>query len=317
MKSVYKYLSVAAVSGALCLFLAIPAMAQHDHGGGGGGGGGSRPAPSSGGGGSSGRSSFSGASRPAAVAQPRANIQRSNNNYNNNNSNYSRQRTSSQNTQYSNRTSVRTGVARAGVINRSGLYGGGAHVTGTPYYHYNHGYYNSYYRPRLGFTIGVLPFGYYPFYFGDYQYFYDDGLYYEYNNDQYTVVEPPVGAEINSLPANAQSIVINGQQYYEADGVYYQPITKDDGTVAYQVAGEDGELNTGSGGTDTSTAPPPPQIGDIVQQLPANCRKININGDKLFLSPDGIYYKAQADANNNTVYSIVGLPADDSSTPNQ
>ena len=155
-----------------------------------------------------------------------------------------------------------------------------------------------------------MPYGYYPFYYGDYQYYYSGGLFYEYNNDQYTVVEPPVGAEVTSLPSNAQSIVINGQQYYEVNGVYYQPITKDDGTLSYQVAGEDGQLNTGDSG-DANAAPAPPQIGDIVTDLPPSCKKININGDKLFVSPDGIYYKAQLDQNNNTVYKIVGLPADD------
>jgi len=45
---------------------------------------------------------------------------------------------------------------------------------------------------------------------------YSDGLYYQQTNDQYTVVEPPVGAEIKSLPKDAQSIMINGEQYYES-----------------------------------------------------------------------------------------------------
>jgi hypothetical protein len=199
--------------------------------------------------------------------------------------------------------------------NHTGGFSGGVSVHagfvagGNSYYHYNHGYYGSYYAPRLGFSIGILPYGYYPFYFGDYQYFYSGGLFYQYDNDQYTVVEPPVGAEVKTLPSNAQSIVINGQQYYEADGVYYIPITKDDGTLSYQVAGKDGELTTAD--ASVNNAPAAPQIGDIVGQLPANCRKISINGQRLYLSPDGIYYKAQVDTNGNTNYQIVGLPADD------
>jgi len=198
--------------------------------------------------------------------------------------------------------------------NHPGYSGGvrAGYLPGHAYYHYNRGYYGSYYGPRLGFSVGFLPYGYYPFYFGDYQYFYSGGLFYQYENDQYTVVEPPVGAEIKTLPSDAQSIVINGQQYYEVNGVYYEPITKDDGTLSYQVAGKDGELNT-DGGADQNVdnGPPPPQIGDIVTQLPPNCRKININGEKLYLSEDGVYYKAQLDQDNNKVYKIVGLPADD------
>lgn len=176
------------------------------------------------------------------------------------------------------------------------------------YYHYNHGYYGSYYLPRIGFTCAVLPYGYYPFYWGDYQYYYSDGLFYQYDNSQYTVVEPPVGAEVTSLPDKAQSIVINGQQYYELNGVYYQPVTKDDGTVVYMVAGKDGELNTNSVQDDQ---PQGPQMGDIVTQLPPDCRKIKVNGEVLFVSPDGVYYQQQVDASGNKTYKIVGLPSDE------
>ena len=186
---------------------------------------------------------------------------------------------------------------------------------GRPYagYYNAHGYYNSFYAPHLGFRLNVLPYGYYPFYFGPYQYFYSDGLYYQYLNDQYTVVEPPIGAAINTLPDNAQSIVINGIQYYELNGVYYQPITKDDGSVVYQVAGKDGELNTDQGQGD-QPAVALPQIGDIVTQLPENCRTIRINGQKYYVSPDDYYYQDARDSANNKVYKIVGTPSDE---PNQ
>lgn len=175
------------------------------------------------------------------------------------------------------------------------------------YYHYYHGYYGTYYAPRLGFSIGFLPYGYYPFYYDDAEFFYSGGLFYQYDNNEYTVVEPPVGAEVNTLPSNAQSIVINGEQYYEANGVYYQPITKDDGSISYEVAGKDGELNTNNPNGDMQQLP---QIGDIVQSLPQNCRKINLNGEKYYVSEDGYYYQDARDANNNKVYKIVGTPED-------
>jgi hypothetical protein len=176
------------------------------------------------------------------------------------------------------------------------------------YYHYYHGYYGTYYAPRLGFSIGFLPYGYYPFYYDDLEYFYSGGLFYQYDNNEYTVVEPPVGAEVNSLPSNAQSIMINGEQYYEANGVYYQPITKDDGSTSYQVAGKDGELNTNNPNGDMDQQLP--QIGDIVQTLPANCRKISLNGEKYYVSEDGYYYQESRDSNNNKIYKIVGTPDD-------
>jgi len=206
---------------------------------------------------------------------------------------------------------IQTGGVRTGTNYRTIPtigYGGTGYWGNHGYYHNNHGYYNSYYRPRLGFSLGILPYGYYPFYYGDYQYFYSDGLFYQYDNSQYTVVEPPIGAQVTSLPDNAQSIVINGQQYYEANGVYYMPYKKDDGTMVYEVAGKDGELNTGSTMQDQPRAP---QMGDIVTELPQSCRKINVNGQKLYVSPDGIYYQEQVDNNNNKTYKIVGLPADE------
>ena len=178
-------------------------------------------------------------------------------------------------------------------------------------YYNSHGYYNSFYAPHVGFRLNVLPYGYYPFWWGPNQFFYSDGLYYQYLNNQYEVVEPPVGAAINTLPDNAQSIVINGIQYYELNGVYYQPITKDDGTVVYQVAGKDGELNTDDGSGQMQGAAPLPQIGDIVNSLPEGTRTIKINGQKLYVSPDDYYYQDARDSNNNKVYKIVGTPTDE------
>jgi hypothetical protein len=319
MKNIIKSLSGVALIGVIGLCLSLPANAQHRDGNGGG----SSPAPQ--------RSAPQ--SAPARSFTPRASTaspQRSNagqRTYNNNRQTTIQRSTTgvTQTRQYNGatRSTVQTYRPNAGTTqgsyyghNHTGGFSGGVSVRpgftahGNTYYHYNHGYYGSYYAPRLGFSIGVLPYGYYPFYYGDYQYFYSGGLFYQYDNDQYTVVEPPVGAQVNTLPSNAQSIVINGQQYYEADGVYYVPITKDDGTLAYQVAGKDGELNTADDQSVDNT-PPAPQIGDVVTQLPPNCRKISVNGTKLYLSPDGIYYQAQVDQNGTKTYKIVGLPEDD------
>ncbi|RCH54880.1 hypothetical protein DJ568_10390 [Mucilaginibacter hurinus] len=153
-----------------------------------------------------------------------------------------------------------------------------------------------------------MPYGYYPFYWNNVQYYYSDGLYYQQQDDEYTVVEPPVGAEIKQLPEKAQSIVINGVQYYELNGVYYQPVTKDDGTVAYQIAGKDGELNT-----DEAEEGQLPLVGDIELELPPDSRKVKLNGETLFISPDGVYYKEDRDANDNKVYKVVGVPAEETS----
>ncbi|MFI5163140.1 MAG: DUF6515 family protein, partial [Sphingobacteriales bacterium] len=205
------------------------------------------------------------------------------------------------------------GAAPRGTVYGHSYAGGGAYAR--PYgwgrhsgYFYSHGYYGSLYYPWLGLGYGFLPYGYYPFWWGDAYYYYSGGLFYQYENDQYTVVEPPVGAEVKSLPEKAQSIVIDGQQYYEMNGVYYQPVTKEDGTVTYQVAGKDGELNTGANGAAAVT----PKVGDITQALPPDCKKVKLNGNTLYVSDDGIYYQEVTDANGNKAYKIVALESDNS-----
>ncbi len=350
MKSIHKVLSSIALSVIFTLSLALSASAQHDHSSGGGGGGHSggggggsvsRPAPA--GGGNGGGHVSVAPSRPGYSGHTVGQPQRTNTN-----SNVSRPTTIGRPNfgQRSGATSVSTtpqygghvigGGQRVGVTSTYRTYGGSVYghnhpgsgyvtshdhyhgyLPGNTYYHYNRGYYGTYYRPRLGFAIGVLPYGYYPFYWGDYEYFYSDGLFYQYDDNQYTVVEPPVGAEVTSLPANAQSIVINGQQYYEVNGVYYKPITKDDGTLVYEVAGKDGELNTDDGGDDSNMAPAAPQIGDVVQQLPQGSRKLNINGQVMYMSPDGAYYQSFTDQGGNIEYKIVGLPDDSDNNGDQ
>ncbi len=352
MKRIYKNLVTTAAGATLCLFLALPASAQRTNSGGSGGSssnsGGSHPSGGGGGGGStsSARPSGGGApsgGRPAGVAsynrssgspgmvhtngtapvrgavsyqrnpnyayRPSANpINAARGNYG-----YAPQRPviSAPPRGYVGPQHGAGGVTAYRTSPRIG-YGGywGTHN----YYHYNRGYYRTYYGARIGYTCTVLPYGYYPFYWGDYQYYYSDGLFYQYDDSQYTVVEPPVGAEVTTLPDNAQSIMINGVQYYEVNGVYYQPVTKDDGTVVYEVVGKDGELNTKDG--SQLQQPQGPQMGDIVTQLPDDCRKIKVSGQKLWVSPDGIYFQELVDANGVTTYKIVGLPSDEAD-PNQ
>ncbi len=300
MKGTYKFLTLTGLSAVLCLFMAMPAAAQHRGGGGGGGGGhssGGGGGHSSGGGFSGGRSLSTAPSRGSVgvrggVSSSRGFAVRGG------------QRGFAGTGAAAHRGYVRGSVG-GGVYGHGGAYGHygwGAHGG----YFYNRGFYGSLYYPWLGLGFGFLPYGYYSFYWGGYPYFYSDGFYYQYNNDQYTVVEPPVGAAINGLPSDASSIVINGQQYYEKNGVYYQAVTKDDGTVVYQIAGKDGQLNTGATGASSVV----PKEGDIVSQLPPDCRKVKLNGATYYVSADGIYYQETTDSNNHKAYKIVGLDGD-------
>jgi len=354
MKRVFKYFTLTGLGAMLCLFLAIPANAQRgghggggggSHGGGGGGfhGGGGGGGFHGGGGGFSGGRSAAAPQRSFSAPQQRSfsapQQQRSFN------SQPQRGAQSFQNSRptvgnnarnYANTGRGYAGVAGRSNIGISGRVNVGGRVGGRVYagnygrgysgafagsrgFYYNRGLYRSSYFPRLGFRIGYLPYGYYPFWWGDYQFYYSNGYFYNYDNGQYAVVEPPVGAAINSLPSGAQPITINGQQYYELNGVYYLPITKDDGSIAYQVAGKDGQLDTNDGygqvdqGNDNTDAIPPgthpvARIGDLIQQLPQDTRKVRINGETMFVTPDDVYLKQTTDSNGNKVYTVVGTP---------
>ena len=194
---------------------------------------------------------------------------------------------------------------------------------------YYHGYY-----PHIGFRLNVLPYGYYPFYFGGYPYYYNQGLFYQpYANGGYQVVAPPVGAEIPNLPEGAQEIVIDGNQFFQKDGIYYQPITDESGRRVFRVAGKDGVLNTEAGQQLYDPAyqspqgyPAPdnnsnsnynnyntlPQVGDVVNAVPAGSKKVKINGEKLFVSPDGVYYQ-EDNSGGSRLYRVVGIPGSDGS----
>jgi len=222
----------------------------------------------------------------------------------------------------------RPGIGRGGYAGRPG-YGYG-HYGG---YHYGYGGYwgrgwRGYYPfyPAFGFRLGILPLGYYSFYWGGYPYYYYDGIYYQpYGDDQYQVVEPPLDAAVTQLPSEAVPTVIDGQIYYEFHGTYYKQQISADNQLSYIVVGRDGVLDDGSNSNDNGAAAPqdnyndvPQQApvqnkeGDKVSQLPDGTRPIVINQQKYFVDPSGTYYQEQVDGNKVT-YLVVGTE----STPQQ
>jgi len=194
---------------------------------------------------------------------------------------------------------VRSGFGRS--YGRLGYRRPGYHIGGgfgyrRPFYGYG---YRNYYRPYLGFSLSILPFGYYPFYYGADQFYYSGGLFYRQYDNEYKVVVPPVGAEVPGLPKEANEVVINGETYYEYKGVYYTVSQNADGKTVYVVAGKDGVLNT-DGNADIAT-----QAGEIVNELPEGSREVFLKGEKYYVSPDDIYYEEVVDGKNIT-YRVVG-----------
>ena len=192
-------------------------------------------------------------------------------------------------------------AAVAGVHGVSSYTAGGFYRPGIGYYGY----------PQLGFYYGGLPFGYYPFYWGDNLFYYSAGIFYTpYDGGGYEVTTPPVGAAVPGLPQGAKSIMIDNQQFYEFNGVYYKAVVNDQGKTVYVVAGKDGVLNTD--GTDVNGGDSAaPQVGDIVNELPDGCRKVILNGKRYFVSPNDIYYQPYTDKNGNSGYRIASVPSNE------
>jgi hypothetical protein len=204
------------------------------------------------------------------------------------------------------------GRSYAGTFSRGGV---GVRAAAVSYnrggfYRPGFGYYG---YPHLGFYLGVLPFGYYPFYWGDALYYYYGGVFYSpYDGGGYQVTTPPVGAAVPSLPDGAKSIMIDGQQYYELNGVYFKAIINDQHKKVYVVAGRDGVLNTDNSAAADDNQSAAPQVGDIVNELPDGCHKVSLNGKKYYVSPNDIYYQAYTDQDGNVGYRIASVPdADD------
>ncbi len=175
-------------------------------------------------------------------------------------------------------------------------------------YRYRQGYFYRPYEsvfqvviPPFGVRIATLPFGYRSFYIGPAPYYYYNGIYYRPWANEYEVVAPPLGAIVNELPPGAKMKVIDGQKYYELNGTYYKEEINENNELSYTVVGTDGVLNT-DGQENIS---PEPQIGDRIDKLPADSKAVVIQGEKLYSTSSGLYYKEVIEG-NKVYYELVG-----------
>ena len=167
----------------------------------------------------------------------------------------------------------------------------------------------------IGLTLGLLPRGYWGFNFGGFPYYYYSGVFYQStNNRQYQVVEAPIGAEVPNLPNDAKPIIVNEQKLYEYLGTYYKAVMDVNGKRHYIVQGKDGVLNTDNMNEVTvennnsalNTSKFTPSMGDIVSQLPNQTKVVIINGKKLYVTSENIFYEEFMDE-NILKYKVVGM----------
>ncbi|WP_129714055.1 DUF6515 family protein [Pedobacter sp. SYP-B3415] len=191
---------------------------------------------------------------------------------------------------------------------------------GSPFYN---GFYGNYYRPfgpRIGFYLNTLPYGYFPFAWGADQFFYSNGYFFQpYGNGGYRAVNPPIGAEVPSLPFGAQRFNYEGGKYYEYNGVYYEKTRSAEGKRVYRVVGKNGKFGEQSEEQAASTSDAAkqqdqgqtgaeelrfPKLGELLNYLPDDARKITLSGKTYWVTPDEIYLEAAGQGR----YKVVGLP---------
>jgi hypothetical protein len=171
------------------------------------------------------------------------------------------------------------------------------------YYRPSVGFYGSFVRPRIGIHVNVLPRGYWGFNMGPVPYYYYGGTYYRPGprpND-YEVIDAPLGASVPELPQNARVVVINEQKFYELEGTYYKEEIRNNNEIWYTVVGKNGKI-------DTDYAPVPdngPMEGDIIDKLPEGSRKVKLNGNTYYVSPDDVYYE-ETMQHNTLKYKVIG-----------
>lgn len=184
-----------------------------------------------------------------------------------------------------------------------GFYGGGGYYHGGGYYGPRYHYRPYFYGPRPGFRLSVLPYGFLTFNTGFGPYYYYDGTFYQpyADSDQYQVVDPPMGVVIPALPRGAKTVVIDGNTYYEKNGTFYQEVQQDKATK-YVVVGKNGQLDTGGDQAQDEQQ----QQEQVMTQLPDGSRGVEINGQQLYVSPDGMYYQEITNPDNTRGYKIVG-----------
>ena len=242
------------------------------------------------------------------VASVPRSYSRTNNNYRYNNNNYSTN-SNYYRTRYIQRPVFMYGP-RYSVIPRSSV---SIYFGGNPYYYndgFFYGYYGGYYQPLFppfGIRVSFLPFGYTRFFIGVDPFFYYNGIYYrQYDNSSYEVVDAPMGATVSSLPKGAKSVVVNGEKLYELNGTYYKADRDYKGRDVYTVVGKNGEINN-SVEDETITAPPTStlQIGDVLNQLPEGSKIVIINGEKIYVTPDGTYLREES-VNGVVQYKVTG-----------
>lgn len=112
--------------------------------------------------------------------------------------------------------------AKGGGGHGGGHHGGhGGHHGGHRGGHHGSWYHHTGHYYRDGMAFHSLHRGHGWFSYGGLGYYYWDGTYYNMRNNEYVVVQPPIGAVVPTIPEECEALTIGGKTYYNCNDVTY------------------------------------------------------------------------------------------------
>jgi len=141
--------------------------------------------------------------------------------------------------------------------------------------------------PKFGMQVEAIPNESLAFHIGPTSYYYYKGIYYRPYGTGFMVIAAPMGAVVYQLPPGATRTEIDGEKYYESNGTYYKEGIDSGNRFSYTVVGADGESDQDSHAGQSSTT----KVGYRTDELPAHCRPVMIDGERLYATASGQYYK--------------------------
>ena len=115
--------------------------------------------------------------------------------------------------------------------------------------------------------------------YGNYEYRYSQGIYYQNNSNLFIVVHPPIGITVQTLPNDHYKFYHDGHEYFYSRGGFYCSVRNQ-----FQVVH--------------------PPIGARFPQLPTDARRFEWDSTFYYAS-DRIFFKEIYEGNGNVIYEIV------------
>ena len=135
-------------------------------------------------------------------------------------------------------------------------------------------------KPRIKKSYQRLPTGCVNYTWSGRNYYFQNGIYYDYYNNSYRPIAPPIGFTINYLPTGHSNFQFGGIPFFYLHGVFYRKINN------YYVVEE-------------------PPIGAIIYDIPLDDVEIVTINDQIYYELNGCLYQENY-SNYRRSYTVIG-----------